>query len=205
MRHQGRITTWKDDRGFGFITSNRGGDQVFVHISSFSNRNRRPVGNEIVTYTLATDAQGRRQAREVSFVGDRARQAASGTDGVMRSLSIAAAFLVIVAGFVVAGRLPGSVLGLYLLASAIALAAYAADKSAARNDRWRTPETTLHLLGVVGGWPGALVTRQLFRHKSRKQSFIVTFWITVALNCGALLWMLSAPGQRLLESLPGAA
>ena len=205
MRYQGRITNWKDDRGFGFITSNRGGDRVFVHVSSFINRNRRPMGNEMVTYTLTTDAQGRPQAREVSFVGDRARQPAQSTTAVVRSLLIAAVFLAAVAGLAVAGSLPNAMLTLYLVASAIALVAYASDKSAARKDKWRTSETTLHLLGLAGGWPGALVARHVFRHKSKKQSFIVTFWGTVVLNCGALVWMLSVPGQRFLVSLLGAA
>lgn len=34
MRHQGKITTWKDDKGFGFITPNGGGEPVFLHVSS---------------------------------------------------------------------------------------------------------------------------------------------------------------------------
>lgn len=52
MRYQGKITNWKDDKGFGFITPNGGENQVFVHIKSFANRQRRPVGDEIVTYEL---------------------------------------------------------------------------------------------------------------------------------------------------------
>jgi cold shock CspA family protein len=35
MRYQGKITTWKDDQGFGFITPNMGGEPVFVHIKAF--------------------------------------------------------------------------------------------------------------------------------------------------------------------------
>jgi cold shock CspA family protein len=55
MRHAGKITKWNDDRGFGFIIPNGGGQQVFVHIKSFTNRRRRPVENEIVSYELNTD------------------------------------------------------------------------------------------------------------------------------------------------------
>ena len=50
MRRQGKIATWKDQQGFGFIAPDDGGEQIFVHIKSFSNRQRRPIGNEIVTY-----------------------------------------------------------------------------------------------------------------------------------------------------------
>jgi len=59
MRRKGRITGWKDDRGFGFIIPATGGSQTFVHISSFANRNRRPSENDLVTYTLAADPKGR--------------------------------------------------------------------------------------------------------------------------------------------------
>jgi len=44
MRLRGKLTKWKDDRGFGFITPIRGGEQVFVHIKAFTNQLRRPVG-----------------------------------------------------------------------------------------------------------------------------------------------------------------
>ena len=35
MRYQGRITRWKDDQGYGFISPNLGGEEVFVHIKAF--------------------------------------------------------------------------------------------------------------------------------------------------------------------------
>jgi uncharacterized membrane protein YsdA (DUF1294 family) len=63
------------------------------------------------------------------------------------------------------------------------------DKSAARRDRWRTRESTLHLLGAIGGWPGALAAQQLLRHKSAKPSFQGVFWLTVVANVGAVGWL----------------
>ena len=67
MSHQGRITDWNDDRGFGFITPNSGGGRVFVHISAFGKRQRRPVGNEIVTYELVKDARKGNRAANVRY------------------------------------------------------------------------------------------------------------------------------------------
>ncbi|MBZ0095728.1 MAG: cold shock and DUF1294 domain-containing protein [Sulfuricella sp.] len=204
MRYQGKITNWKDDQGFGFITPNGGGNQVFVHIKSFANRQRRPIENEIVTYELKSDAKGRVQAESVAFLGERALSAtSSGRSNV--SLILAAAFLIFVAGSAFAGKLPYTVLGLYLLASAVAFVAYAFDKSAARNNQRRTPEDTLHFFALVGGWPGALAAQMLLRHKSKKQSFQIVFWATVFLNCGALGWLFSFPGAGALRSIIGAA
>lgn len=103
---------------------------------------------------------------------------------------IAALFLVFVAGLVFAGKLPSAVLALYLAASLIAYIAYAIDKSAARNRQRRTPERTLHLLALLGGWPGAMIAQQKLGHKTQKTSFLMVFWGTVVLNCGALGWWL---------------
>jgi uncharacterized membrane protein YsdA (DUF1294 family) len=93
----------------------------------------------------------------------------------------------------------------YLGASAVAFLAYALDKSAARHDRWRTQETTLHIFGLIGGWPGALAAQELLRHKSKKQSFQVVFWATVVANCSALGWLFSPSGSITLRSILGAA
>ena len=87
---------------------------------------------------------------------------------------------------------PNGILVLYLAASAVSIAVYAVDKSAARHGRWRASERTLHLLALIGGWPGALVAQRIFRHKSRKASFQATFVLTVVLNCALLLWFWAA-------------
>jgi uncharacterized membrane protein YsdA (DUF1294 family) len=78
---------------------------------------------------------------------------------------------------------------LYLVASIAAFVAYARDKSAARAGARRTPEPGLHLLALVGGWPGALVAQRVLHHKTRKVSFQLVFWATVVANCTALAWV----------------
>lgn len=109
-------------------------------------------------------------------------------------LVLAAVMLVLVVGAAYAGRLPAALLWLYLGASVTAFAAYARDKSAARNGRWRVQERTLHGLALVGGWPGAIVAQRFLRHKSKKQSFQVVFWATVALNSAVLGWLVAGGG-----------
>lgn len=204
MRYQGRITTWKDDNGFGFITPNGGGRKVFVHISSFSSRQRRPEGNELVTYELKIDSEGRTQANSIAFVGEKPTPSTPPGRSNIPPL-FAVCFLAFVVGAVIAGRLPVVVLALYLVASLVAFFAYAFDKSAALRNQWRTQESTLHLFALLGGWPGALAAQRLLRHKSTKASFQATFWVTVVLNCGALGWLFSPSGARTLQSVLGSA
>jgi len=206
VRYQGKITEWKDDKGFGFVTPNGGGPTVFVHVKSFSNRQRRPIGNELVTYELTSDARGRPQGVNVAYVGDRAYSSPTSVPGPgVGALAFAAVFLACVVGAVVAGRLPFVVLIAYLLASCVAYLSYVFDKAASLRGQWRTPESTLHLFSLVGGWPGAMLAQRTLRHKTKKQSFQVTYWATVLLNCAALGWLLSPTGMRTLESLVRAA
>lgn len=203
MRYQGRITTWKDDKGFGFITPNGGGVQVFVHINSLSSRQRRPTGDEIVTYEIKVDGKGRVQAGAVEFVGVQATPSRSSSQSNIPPL-FACCFLIFVAASAFSGKLPKVVLALYFVASIVAFIAYAFDKSAALNNRWRTQENTLHLFALLGGWPGALAAQRLLRHKSKKASFQAAFWSTVFLNCGALGWLLSPSGASTIRSTLGA-
>jgi uncharacterized membrane protein YsdA (DUF1294 family)/cold shock CspA family protein len=202
VRRQGKITKWKDEQGFGFITPIRGGKQVFVHIKSFSNRQRRPLGNETVTYDVISDDQGRLRAEAVVFIGDSYKVPSRGGNNL---LAIPALFLMFVTVSVLLGQLPFVVLGLYLVASAVSFFVYAHDKSAAKRDQWRTPERTLHALSLLGGWPGGLIAQKLLRHKSTKQSFQIVFWVTVVLNCVGLAWLFSPSGVAALRSVLGAA
>ncbi|EAA3865885.1 DUF1294 domain-containing protein, partial [Salmonella enterica subsp. enterica serovar Virchow] len=56
------------------------------------------------------------------------------------------------------------------------------DKTAARKTWRRVPESTLLVFGVVGGWPGAIVGQQLFRHKTQKQPFKTYFIVSVIVS-----------------------
>lgn len=71
---------------------------------------------------------------------------------------------------------------LYAGASVLCFVLYAVDKSAARAGRERLPESMLLSLGLVGGWPGAVVAQQLLRHKTAKRAFRVRFWLSVIAN-----------------------
>jgi uncharacterized membrane protein YsdA (DUF1294 family) len=81
---------------------------------------------------------------------------------------------------------------------------YWVDKSAAQRGGQRTPESTLHLASLAGGWPGALIAQQQFRHKTIKQPFQSVFWVTVVLNVAAVAWLVkSGIAAELAQSLSG--
>jgi uncharacterized membrane protein YsdA (DUF1294 family)/cold shock CspA family protein len=184
MRQQGVLSDWNDDRGFGFITPAGGGDRVFVHVSEFP-RGRRPTSHDVVTYALARDARNRVRASQVEYVAPRL---ATRPD-VRSPLAIASLFFALLAGLVALGRVPALVMAPYALLSVVAFAMYRADKTAAERGAWRVPEANLHAVALLGGWPGALVARRVFRHKTKKQPFRTIFWGTVIANCLALAWV----------------
>ena len=62
--------------------------------------------------------------------------------------------------------------------------AYGFDKRRAINGGRRVPERTLHLMALLGGWPGGLLGQRQFRHKTEKFSFLVVFWLVVLLHVG---------------------
>lgn len=200
MRTKGKITSWNDDKGYGFISPLSGGKQLFVHINAFSNRNRRPEIGQVVTYGISSDKQGRPCAITATLAGDRIQQnTKKNSSGI--SVVLAITFISIVAIFVLVDKLPPVIFAAYLVLSMLTYIIYAVDKSAAKNGTWRTPESTLHLFALAGGWPGALVAQQRLRHKSKKEAFRFVFWLTALLNCGVFIWLFSTTGSALLHAL----
>lgn len=197
MRIEGRITSWKDEQGYGFITPNNGGPQVFVHINAFPDNLIRPLPGDPVTFEMGADNRGRPRATRV-----RRERFAVQTPVIQSSaplLVLAAIALAIIGILAATGQLPLAMLGVYLIASVLTFLIYGQDKAAARKNQWRTSERTLHIFGLLGGWPGALIAQQVFRHKSSKTSFQIVFWLTVFANIGVLVWFLTPHGAAFLR------
>jgi uncharacterized membrane protein YsdA (DUF1294 family)/cold shock CspA family protein len=201
MRYQGRLTIWHDDKGYGFITPNGGGPRVFVHRTAFGSA-RRPRGDELVTYELAVDDKKRHNARNVQYVAV-ARSRGLPAVGAIVAPALALIFFAFLLSATAGGSLPWAVLIWVAVVSALTFAAYRSDKAAATRGQWRTPEQTLHLLSLVGGWPGALIAQRWLRHKSTKTSFLVEFVVTVALNLAAVGWLYSGGGWEKLRGFVG--
>ncbi len=189
-RRQGVLADWNDDRGFGFITPDAGGPRSFVHVSAFP-RGQRPVAGCALTYAEARDERNRLRASDVRYVG-RTRSRRKGGAGVPVALAISASFFAVLLGLMALDEVSGWLVAGYGFMSALAFLNYRMDKTAAREGRWRTSESTLHLIAVLGGWPGALIARPVLRHKTTKQPFRTVFWMTVVANCAALAWFVWA-------------
>lgn len=82
--------------------------------------------------------------------------------------------------------------------SAVSVLLYATDKLLSKLNgtcrrcchRRRIPEVTLHVVAVVGGWPGAAISQQVFSHKCRKEIFRRTFLATIIGNV-LFIWLFS--------------
>ncbi|MEN1925477.1 cold shock and DUF1294 domain-containing protein [Luteimonas sp. MJ293] len=194
MRLAGRISDWNDDKGFGFVTPGGGGTRAFVHIKEFQRGSRRPVDGDLVSYLPAVDSRGRTNARQIRHAGQKvaaARQQSRIPRTALGTLALVAVTAAGVAGFI---SLP--MVGWYGFASLVSWLGYRSDKMAAQAGRRRTPEASLHLVALAGGWPGALIAQQVFRHKTVKRPFQVVFWGTVVANLTAAWWLLGEWSTR---------
>ena len=80
-----------------------------------------------------------------------------------------------------------------LLLNAWTFAAFAIDKRRAIQGQHRYRESDLLLLAFLGGTPGALVARQVFRHKTRKQPFSTYLLVIAMVQIGAAIGLLMPP------------
>jgi len=198
MRLKGKLIKWDDEKAFGFIVPNGGGDHVFIHKSAFSNRQKTPQIKDIITFSITKDKQGRYCAGEATFSGEKLKKKQAKNVSKF-SIYLSVIFLVLMMAALVIGRMPINLVLLYLGGSTLTFILYAYDKSKAKRGAWRTPESTLHLFALVGGWPGAAIAQQTLRHKSQKKEFRFVFWLTVIANFCALAWLMSSNGEQLMN------
>lgn len=190
MRYQGRLQDWNDEKGFGFVVPNGGGDRAFVHIKAFEQRGQRPANGLLINYALRKDDRGRLNAISIrSATASRTTATKPKRAPITARLPhvvLGVGALLCMLGLWIAKLVPDWTLPVIGGMSIVALGFYLYDKGAAARGQQRTPENTLHLIALLGGWPGALIGQGLFRHKTSKTSFQIVFWTTVVLNVAAI-------------------
>ncbi|MBV2133020.1 DUF1294 domain-containing protein [Pseudomonas sp. MAP12] len=215
MERRGVLKSWNDQKGFGFIQPEQGGEPLFVHISAMRGE-RRPVPGETVLFIAERDQQGRARASHMRFdelsldrpairrkprqaeqpaaaQTTRKRASSAGVQNALLKLLVFAALCALPLGGALQMLQGGFVWLLcgYALFSLVSFLQYWADKNNAEKGRWRTPENTLHAVELLGGWPGALLAQQVFRHKTRKVSYQAVFWGIVGLHQAVWIdWLL---------------
>lgn len=209
MQKLGKVQDWNDERGYGFIVpldAADSSDRTFFHIRDYQQQGRRPESGELVKYLAGRQDDGRWKATQVMRAAQRARKAkattprpvmpgnpySTGHDLMRAALVLGYAYLL---GWAIRKHmLPLEFASVPVVMSIVTFMAYAADKHASQRGHWRIPEANLHLLEVLSGWPGALFSQRMLRHKIRKAAYRATFWMMVALNLGATIaWIYWKP------------
>ena len=218
MTRTGHIARWNAERGFGFIATPAGEQNIFFHVRDF--RGGEPAEGLAVRFeqievggkgprAMAVQPLARAAAPSPAGPARTADRAANpqrrngrapssaprGLDGPPALFASALlAWLGLLAAISLRGAWPWDlpvVLAGLLVLNIATFFSYALDKTAAAQGRWRTPESTLHALAAAGGWPAAWLAQRALRHKSRKREFLAVYVLTVGLHLGALgllLW-----------------
>lgn len=226
MRYSGTLTQWNDERGFGWIEADGGGERLFVHISAFEPRppaERRPQPGLRLEFAVGME-QGKKRALQVAWraAGQGRRAATHPSKPVRRnshfagrwqsscstpqgwrasggfSYGVLLVWLLLMLAAAVVWGVPRILWLVYAGLSVVTFMAYWQDKWSAQKGQWRTPETTLQTMALAGGWPGALLAQQWLRHKSSKTRFQRQFWLLVLINVVGVLWLCSPLGQHVL-------
>ena len=70
IRSKGTLTKWLDDKGFGFITPEKGKQEIFIHISAFDrDLPRRPKAGDTIYYYPQKDENGKVKAVDAIIEG----------------------------------------------------------------------------------------------------------------------------------------
>jgi len=80
------------------------------------------------------------------------------------------------------------VAGVYAVMSAAAFTALGVDKRRAARGDWRVREGSLHLIELLGGWPGSWAGQRVFRHKWKKTRYVLVFWGIVLAHVLGWVW-----------------
>jgi len=168
------IVEWRDAEGFGFLEL--GNQRVFLHWREFAERHKRPEVGDRIRFSIGLDKEGRTCAKSASHLND------GGKFG-LGAAAILAALLIVPCLALSRVAIPAAFsFGYFGMVSLCGYVVYAADKDRARRGERRIPERSLHLMELLGAWPGGFVAQRHLRHKCSKPSYQAVFWMIVLIH-----------------------
>ena len=69
MRFEGTIKTWNDAKGFGFLSSTQGGQDIFVHASALPRGAGTPRVGQAFTFEVELNRDGKKRAVNLAHAG----------------------------------------------------------------------------------------------------------------------------------------
>jgi uncharacterized membrane protein YsdA (DUF1294 family)/cold shock CspA family protein len=186
------VVKFDPERGYGFVRLPHDGSDAFAHIGDVVGRRALVPGQEVTCDVVDTPK------------GAAAKNIVPGPVQTSPHLTFAAGAAALASSGAAAFRLGLSIPwipSILLAINATTFLMYGYDKAVAGGRFLRVPEAILHLLALAGGTPAAWLGQFFFRHKTRKGSFRVRFWVIVLLQItlvGSWIWYESkqAPKQR---------
>lgn len=183
---EGTLVYWNDEKGFGFVRPIEGGEDYFAHISVFDKQlTRRPNIADRVLYEAASDTPGKKRL-SYALLKD-ATQPASVVKGILtRSrpplLNVLIVIPLILSSYIIWHFNNPLPLMSYVFLSILTIILYGFDKRHAIQGQWRIPEMYIHVLEIMGGWPGSLIAQIDFSHKIRKSPYRRRLWLIIGLH-----------------------
>ncbi len=177
---QGEISQWFEEDGYGYIRPELSKKHhYFFDASSVSGDVRAIFVGAEVHFEVITGDNGKPQAVNVIL------PAKPGAAVVLLQVLCFALVPLVLIGWIL--HESPVLIGTYVLMSVLTYWIYWLDKQRALADQSRISGWQLHLLALLGGWPGALCAQQVLRHKTRNMGFVFSFWFIVLIHTIVLI------------------
>jgi len=201
--YEGIIKSWEVDEGVGLIQPYGGGNDITIHISDLKNSQYKPKRGDTICFKVIADKDGTLKAYDAFiYVPEKKQQQPQNKPVIKKTTKkskskenqfglfckyVIASLPFIFSVDLIIQKMIILPFFVYAMMSLLTFFVYAIDETKAHKRKWRTPENIFHWLEFLGGWPGALMTQHVIRHKNRERSYQLILWLTVIVHL--LVWM----------------